>query len=347
MSELIGVGELSRAAHLHINTLRKLADKGEIPSIRTSGGQRRFELKAVQSALAFRSRGSGLVSTQPSRISVTGQRWHKVFPIVVLSEDLVWQEIAKDLNLNMAEKCADIAPYAFTEMLNNAIDHSGGTVTRIILIMNPVKVQINVYDDGVGIFKKIKDAFHLKRESDVILELSKGKLTTDPSRHSGEGIFFTSRVFDEYSIYSGTLFFLHMPDNDDWLLERGEAVGGTLVTMQLNPASTRTTTEVFDKFASPDQYRFDVTHVPVKLAQLGEDSLVSRSQAKRLVSRFEKFSRVVLNFAGVASIGQAFADEVFRVFRNSHPDVELTWINTSDEVKRMISRALASAEPPE
>ena len=224
-------------------------------------------------------------------------------------------------------------------MVNNAIDHSSGTQVRLILLLNPVRVQINVYDNGIGIFKKIKDAFQLDRESDVILELSKGKLTTDPSRHSGEGIFFTSRVFDEYSIYSGSLFFLHVPYNDDWLLERGEVIPGTLVTMEIDPASPRTTSEVFDKFATPDQYRFDVTHVPVKLAQLGEDSLVSRSQAKRLVSRFEKFSRVVLNFAGVATIGQAFADEVFRVFRNSHPEVDLTWVNTSDEVQRMISRA--------
>lgn len=286
-------------------------------------------------------------STRSRKYELVQVEEQKTFTLEGLAEHDVWDEFVRPYLSDLPDNVRAICQYGLTEMVNNAIDHSGGTVTRIILILNPVKVQINVYDDGVGIFKKIKDAFHLKRESDVILELSKGKLTTDPSRHSGEGIFFTSRVFDEYSIYSGTLFFLHMPDKDDWLLERGEVVRGTLVTMQLNPASTRTTTEVFDKFASPDQYRFDVTHVPVKLAQLGEDSLVSRSQAKRLVSRFEKFSRVVLNFAGVATIGQAFADEVFRVFRNSHPDVELTWINTSDEVKRMISRALASAKPPE
>jgi anti-sigma regulatory factor (Ser/Thr protein kinase)/biotin operon repressor len=286
-------------------------------------------------------------STRSRKYELVQVEEQKTFPLEGLAEHDVWDEFVRPYLSDLPDNVRAICQYGLTEMVNNAIDHSGGTVTRIILILNPVKVQINVYDDGVGIFNKIKDAFHLERESDVILELSKGKLTTDPSRHSGEGIFFTSRVFDEYSIYSGTLFFLHMPDNDDWLLERGEVVVGTLVTMQLNPASTRTTTEVFDKFAGPDQYRFDVTHVPVKLAQLGEDSLVSRSQAKRLVSRFEKFSRVVLNFAGVATIGQAFADEVFRVFRNSHPDVELTWINTSDEVKRMISRALASAEPPE
>jgi len=279
-------------------------------------------------------------STRSRKYELVQVEEQETFPLEGLAEHAVWEEFVRPYIVGLPDNVRAICQYGLTEMVNNAIDHSGGTLARVILVLNPVRVQINVYDNGVGIFKKVKDAFHLERESDVILELSKGKLTTDPSRHSGEGIFFTSRVFDEYSIYSGTLFFLHMPDNDDWLLDSGDAIRGTLVTMQLDPASTRTTTEVFDKFASPDQYRFDVTHVPVKLAQLGEDSLVSRSQAKRLVSRFDKFSRVVLNFAGVVSIGQAFADEVFRVFKDAHPDVELTWINTSKEVKRMISRAL-------
>jgi hypothetical protein len=111
--------------------------------------------------------------------------------------------------------------------------------------------------------------------------------------------------------------------------------------MEIDPVSPRSLTEVFERFAAPDQYHFDVTHVPVKLAQLGEDSLVSRSQAKRLVTRFERFARVVLNFAGVEAIGQAFADEVFRVFRGAHPEVDIKWVNASDKVQRMINRALS------
>lgn len=44
-------------------------------------------------------------------------------------------------------------------------------------------------------------------ERDAILELSKGKLITDAENHAGEGIFFTSRVFDEFAVISGGLFF--------------------------------------------------------------------------------------------------------------------------------------------
>lgn len=280
-------------------------------------------------------------STKSRQYELVQVEEHRRFPLEGLAEHDVWDQFVRPFLHPLPDNVRGICQYGVTEMVNNAIDHSSGTSVLLALVLNPVAVQIFVSDDGVGIFKKVKEAFQLERESDVILELSKGKLTTDPSRHSGEGIFFTSRVFDQYTIHSGSLFFAHMPDNDDWLMEQGEARAGTLVLMQIDPAAVRTMSEVFDKFATPEQYHFDVTHVPVKLAQLGEDSLVSRSQAKRLVSRFERFSRVVLNFADVETIGQAFADEVFRVFRNSHPDVALTWVNTSDEVERMIGRALA------
>ncbi len=256
-----------------------------------------------------------------------------------LAEHDVWEEFVRPYLASLPENVRGICQYGVTEMVNNAIDHSSGTEARVILMMNPVRIRINVYDDGIGIFKKVKEAFQLERESDVMLELSKGKLTTDPSRHSGEGIFFTSRVFDQYSIYAGHHLFIHFPDNDDWLLERGETIKGTWVSMEIDPGSNRTLSETFERFAAPDQYHFDVTHVPVKLAQLGDDSLVSRSQAKRLVTRFERFSRVILNFAGVPTIGQAFADEIFRVFRQAHPEVRIEWLNASEPVERMISRA--------
>lgn len=65
---------------------------------------------------------------------------------------------------------------------------------------------------------------------------------------------------------------------------------------------------------------------------------MSRSQARRLVARFERFRHVVLDFAGVEEIGQAFADEVFRVFAAGHPSVELRPINAAPAVMAMVRR---------
>ncbi|AWB35747.1 STAS-like domain-containing protein [Orrella marina] len=46
-------------------------------------------------------------------------------------------------------------------------------------------------------------------------------------------------------------------------------------------------------------------------------------------------------FDGVESIGQAFADEIFRVFQNEHPEVSISAQNTNPDVDFMIKRALA------
>ena len=57
-----------------------------------------------------------------------------------------------------------------------------------------------------------------------------------------------------------------------------------------------------------------VTHIPLRLAEYGEDNLVSRSQAKRVLARVDRFEEVILDYSGIRAVGQAFADEIFRVF---------------------------------
>lgn len=45
-----------------------------------------------------------------------------------------------------------------------------------------------------------------------------------------------------------------------------------------------------------------------------------------------------MDFKGVTRIGQAFSDEIFRVFTNKYPDVHLVTVNTSADVENMIKR---------
>ena len=96
---------------------------------------------------------------------------------------------------------------------------------------------------------------------------------------------------------------------------------------------------------SGDDYGFTKTVVPVRLTQYGDDKLVSRSQAKRLLARVDKFKTVIFDFTEVESIGQAFADEVFRVFANQHPEMELFSIHANSAVSQMINRVLAHSAP--
>ena len=229
--------------------------------------------------------------------------------------------------------------YGFTEMFNNAIDHSSGSEIRVRIRKNALSTEMLLMDNGVGIFKKIQATMNLLDERHAILELSKGKLTTDPSNHSGEGIFFTSRMFDSFDILSGNIFFTHQFGEDaDWILENKDLSSGTSVWMKIHNHTSRTTKKIFGQYTSGDDFGFNKTVVPVKMAQYGEDKLISRSQAKRVLARIELFKTVIFNFEDVEIIGQAFADEIFRVFALRHPEIELLAIKTSDDVKKMISR---------
>jgi hypothetical protein len=109
--------------------------------------------------------------------------------------------------------------------------------------------------------------------------------------------------------------------------------------MKLKNNTPRTPKQIFDRFTSNDNFGFTKTVVPVRMAQYGDEKLVSRSQAKRLLERIDRFKTVLFDFREVEIIGQAFADEVFRVFVNQHPHIELIPINANDTVMQVINNA--------
>lgn len=267
--------------------------------------------------------------------------WKKTYSLSgQLEEDIVWATDIKPQIQDFPENAQDIWSYGFNEMLNNAIDHSVGQSVHILLEKTSVDTKIVIRDDGEGIFKKIQRVLKLHDERHSILELAKGKLTTDPARHTGEGIFFASRMFDKFDILSGNVYFSHeFSKTEDWILESQKFQPGTTVVMKLKNNTSRTSKQVFDQFSSGDDYAFNKTVVPVRLAQYGDERLVSRSQAKRLLARIDRFKVVIFDFSGVESVGQAFADELFRVFGNQHPDVKLMALNANENVNRMILRA--------
>lgn len=267
--------------------------------------------------------------------------WQNSYSITsTLAEDVVWRQDIVSLLGQMPDNVIDIWHYGVTEMFNNAIDHSEGKAIYLRLEKTATSTEMIVHDDGVGIFRKIQSALGLLDERHAVLELAKGKLTTDPENHTGEGIFFTSRMFDGFNILSGGVYFSHEYGQDeDWILEPEKFSSGTTVWMKLNNHTARTVRKVFDQFTSDDDFGFTKTVVPVRLAQYGDDKLVSRSQAKRLLARIDRFKIVIFDFKEVDSIGQAFADEVFRVFASKHPGIELHEMNTNADVMRMIKRA--------
>jgi len=251
-----------------------------------------------------------------------------------LAEDRIWKEFS-ELAIDFTDNVRNICQFGFTEIVNNAIEHSDGKKLDISMDVFFDLVQIRISDDGVGIFNKIQKEFQLDNPKESILELSKGKLTTNSELHSGQGIFFTSRMFDTFSILSDGIGFIHTQSGSD-VIDRVESVNkGTKVIMEIALTSTRTTIEVFDEYADVDD-GFELTTVPVHLAISGKELLVSRSQARRILARFDKFKRVTLDFEKVTQIGQGFADEIFRVYKREHPETEIVWVNASNEIENMI-----------
>lgn len=274
-------------------------------------------------------------------------QWEHIYALDgKLEEDVVWRNDIVSLLGELPNNVIDIWHYGFTEILNNAIDHSSGKSVLVQVKKMALNCEIVIYDNGEGIFKKIQRELNLHDERHSVLELAKGKLTTDPDNHTGEGIFFSSRMFDDFRILSGNVYFSHTHDEvEDWIIENQRDQTGTGVFMEVKNNSARTTKQVFDSFTSDEDYGFTKTVVPVRLAQYGDEKLVSRSQAKRLLDRVDKFRTVIFDFDEVDSIGQAFADEVFRVFQRHHPDIELIYIKASKSVQEMINRAINRAEP--
>jgi DNA-binding transcriptional ArsR family regulator len=252
------------------------------------------------------------------------------------NEDRVWDEVETRLQLNRALRpnVLAIMRYAFTEMLNNAIEHSQSDRCAIRVTLGPSRSSFEIRDHGIGVFHSIASKLKLPDEEAALIELLKGRTTTMPETHSGEGIFFTSRAGDDFALKSHRIKIEWKRAKQDVFVTQSRLSAGTLVQFSLQRSTRQTIEEVFAEF-SPEQYDFQFrkTNVLVKLLQ---PDYVSRSEAKRLLANLDKFREIVLDFRDVRSVGQGFADEVFRVFANRNPGIVIRSENTSPPVTAMI-----------
>lgn len=227
--------------------------------------------------------------------------------------------------------------YAFTEMVNNAIDHSGTKFINIEVQVDEGLISFTITDRGVGIFERIREKKKLGNELESMQDLLKGKITTMSEKHSGEGIFFTSKVADRFIITSHKKILTIDNVIDDVFIDDVRYKQGTSVYFEMGILTKKNIDEIFHEYTN-EEFKFDKSLVRVKLFDIGE-SYVSRSQAKRLTHALDVFNEIILDFAGVRTVGQGFADEVFRVFQNAHQHIKLVPINCNENVDFMIRRA--------
>ena len=264
-----------------------------------------------------------------------------------LSEDSIYNQFIAQ-HIDFKKNVNSIWTYAFTEMMNNAIEHSNAENISVAIFQTCLDTQILIVDDGVGIFKHIQK--YMKESKNEIISLREcvsllfaGKFTTAKQYHTGEGIFFTSHIMDEFIIYSDDNFFTRnnfssLQVEDANLHNLMEIENGTIVKMTLCNDTKKILAEIFNTFA-PVEEGFVKTTIPVA-HMFGGGNPVSRSEARRLLGSIAPFNDIVLDFSGVEEIGQGFAHELFVLGKQKHPHINLRTIKTCKTVEDMITRVI-------
>jgi anti-sigma regulatory factor (Ser/Thr protein kinase) len=280
--------------------------------------------------------GTGISRAKGYRPGPMRQVVHR-YPLQGLQEDLPWRvDFAPCFEL--PANVHRMVQHAFTELLNNAIDHSGGQHVTVSMRQTPQQVQLLVSDDGCGLFKRIEDTFDVADPQLAMLELSKGKLTSAPDLHCGRGLYFTSRLADVLDVHANHAAFQRRAwDAQRWHEAHPVPRSGTSVYLAIALDTRRTLDEVMRAPSLADGgYGFDTTHVPLSLISEGA-ALASRAEARRAASRLTQFRRAELDFTGIRDIGHGFADELFRVFSRDNPGVELVPLGMSPQVAAMVA----------
>lgn len=341
--KLVPIGVVSRELGLSPSYIRQLTAEGVFEAVRTTGQHRRYDLGAVRAAWIrhtarrtppFVGLAPGVLAAltrQPAVLVITHD-------LTGLEEHLAWPEAKAALAFEPGSPAADLSGYAFLEMLNNAIDHSGGTQVTVSVWRDDAHALVEIFDDGVGVFARLMQGLHLDSLVDAIGELSKGKRTTAPDAHTGQGIFFTSKLVDVFSISGNGLELTVDNIRDDVAAGVADVIQGTRVRLLIDPDTTKDVTAAFREYTDED-LGFTRTRPTVKLFELGLE-FVSRSEARRLLVGMDEFTEIRVDFSGVRAVGQGFVDELMRVWPSLHPDTKVTCVNMNEAVEFMVSRGL-------
>lgn len=265
------------------------------------------------------------------------------FRLAGLEEDRAWEPVATEI-----ARIRPLAPdesqslrYAATEMLNNAIEHSRGAGVRVSVAFEPARTTVvTIEDDGIGVFRRVCDDFGFRSPQDAIVQLEKGKLTSDPAHHSGEGIFFSSKAVSAFRLESQGVAWIVDNLACDTAIGPSDVRRGTRVVLTVVEGQVPRLRDVFAAYTDRESLGFVRTRTTVKLSALGT-GLISRSEARRLLERLTEFTHVTLDFSGVEVVGQGFCDEVFRVFARRHPEIVLEPVGMAEAVAFMVARARA------
>lgn len=309
------------------------SDVARLLRVSRQAAHRRLRALAERGTLLHQGGGRAARWVLPSARTL-----HFEFAAAGLAEDRVWEHLLRRVPWlrELAGEARTILAYAFTEMLNNAIEHSGSDRVRVELSHDARSIEFTIDDSGVGAFEHVRRRFGLGNAFEALAEISKGKTTTAPEEHTGEGVFFTSKAVERFEFEANGVEWIVDNVVGDFTVRSTQREVGTRVRCVVPRMPAKALSNVFAEYS--DGFEFSRTRTVVRLFAVGSE-FVSRSHARRLLSGLERFREVVLDFDRVEAIGQGFVDEVFRVWARAHPETHLVVENAAPAVGFMIRRA--------
>ena len=199
------------------------------------------------------------------------QTFHRVFQRQGLAEDTVWNEVRRafpQLGEPAAAKAQRALNYAFTEMLNNAIDHSSSPDVDVSFDLTKGDGKFAIVDRGIESTRAFGPASGSRISLEALQEISKGKVTTQPEMHSGQGIFFTSKVADLFELEGNGLRWTVDNRRDDVAIADVPTMPGTSVRFELSLTTSTDFAEISARYAQ-DDHQFDTSRIVVKLFESG------------------------------------------------------------------------------
>jgi len=321
-----------------IERVGEIANRDVVKALKISAATSHRLLAALVTSGVLERHGKGRAARY--RLRAVRRR----FKLDGLEEDRAWEVVAQDIARIRppGEEESRSLRYAATEVINNAIDHSRGTIVEVSVSFETAGTSVTtVRDDGVGVFRRLCDDFGFASAYEAIVQLEKGRLTTDPSRHSGEGLFFSSKAVARFRLESQAVAWIVDNLVGDSAIGTSPVTKGTQVVLTVVRGRTPVLADVFRAYTDAQTLQFARTRCTIKLGALGT-ALVSRSEAKRVLQRLAEFKSADLDFSGVEVVGQGFCDEVFRIFARAHPEVRLEPVGMNEAVAFMVARARAT-----
>ena len=239
----------------------------------------------------------------------------------------------ESVRLNVYEICE----FSIMALLANTLDHSQATKLNYKLYISPNDVHFVLSDNGIGIFENLNNSLILEDIQVAAIEISKGRITTDPQNHGGDELMTVIHLFDKVTIDSSGICLTYYNKKNEWTVTRSSQQKGTRIHLEIKSNSRRTCQEIFRQIFDREN---KLVRIPVNLVRSDGEQVNSRIQAQSLLHNIKDLTEIEFDFKNIELIGPAFADELVRKTKEKNQIADIKWTNSTKMVDLLMSRAI-------